>query len=116
MTRCQHFQHWCCRVALLAEAVMVGMGGLAPQNLSPTTARLSPENAGPMMPRIVGSDASVVAAVGAFFGSPSLSDVTSWILNLAPLDALYVSTASWAPWRSLMPSWAFGPDRAPMKP
>jgi hypothetical protein len=61
---------------LLAEAVTIGMGGLAPQKLA-LTARLSPENAGPMTPITSGFSISAVAAAGAFAGSPWLSDVTS---------------------------------------
>src|SRR5690349_17232855 len=113
--RCQQVQPWFSSVPLLAEAVTIGMGGLAPQNLL-FTARLSPEKAGPMIAMMLGSWISAVAAAGAFVGSPWLSDGTSWILNLYLPDWVAWSMAICAPSRSLMPSCALAPDNAPMKP
>src|SRR4051812_17841240 len=115
MMRCQQFQPCCCNVALDAEAVMIGIDGLAAQKLL-FTARLSPENAGPMVAMTLGSEMSVVAAAGAFSGRPSESCGSRATLNLYLPDELAWSMASWAPCFSLMPSWAFAPLNAPMKP
>src|SRR4051794_29696213 len=72
MIRCQQDHPCDWSVALEAEAVMIGIGGVAPQNL-PLTARLSPENAGPIVAITDGSEVSAVWAVGALAGSPSES-------------------------------------------
>src|SRR5204862_3885324 len=67
MIRCQHFQPWSCRVPRLADAVTIGIGGEAPQNVG-LTASLSPENAGPTVATTCGSEISAVAAGGACAG------------------------------------------------
>ena len=69
-----------------------------------------------MTPMTFGLEISAVAAAGALAGSPSLSCGSSWTLNLYLPEALAWSMASWAPFFSLIPSWAFAPDSAPMKP
>jgi hypothetical protein len=103
------------RSASLADAVTIGIDGLAPQKLG-STALLSPENAGPMMPTTFAFETSAVAAAGAFAGSPSLSWGSSATLNLYLPEAFAWLIASCAPCFSLMPSWALLPESAPMKP
>src|ERR1700709_1533997 len=115
MIRCQHFQPCVCSVPLLAEAVTVGMAGLAAQK-SGLTASLSPENAGPIVATTLESLISVAAAGLAWVGSPWLSCGSRVTVKSYVLADVACEIASSAPCFSLMPSWAESPESAPMKP
>src|SRR5436305_6417340 len=100
------------RLGLVADALIIGSP--APWR-SGSTALVSPEKAGPMMPMIELSLTNLSFSVDACAGSPAVSNSLSVTLTFG-FPALYWSTASLAPLRMLMPRLALSPVSAPTKP